>query len=68
MTWPNNPDGRYRQPLYPGAGLTVYDLAYYWPATTNVTVPIDEDVMVFTAAKVLFSLHAQLCSFWLCHI
>ena len=59
VTWPNNPDGRYWDPVYPSA-RRIIDAVYYWPSTAGtvstirkvgVLSPIDEDNVVFSASK-----------------
>ncbi|XP_055806915.1 L-tryptophan--pyruvate aminotransferase 1-like [Solanum dulcamara] len=52
ITSPNNPDGVIREPVVNGdQGKLIYDLAYYWPQYTAITVPANHDVMLFTISK-----------------
>ncbi len=53
VTNPNNPTGLPMEAMYPASPYIVYDYAYYWPHITNITVPMDEDIMLFTASKSL---------------
>ncbi|XP_051147443.1 L-tryptophan--pyruvate aminotransferase 1-like [Andrographis paniculata] len=54
ITSPNNPDGTIREPVvsnHKGKGMTVHDLAYYWPQYTSITSPADQEIMLFTLSK-----------------
>ncbi|XP_004239606.2 L-tryptophan--pyruvate aminotransferase 1 [Solanum lycopersicum] len=52
ITSPNNPDGVIREPVVNGdQGKLIYDLAYYWPQYTAITIPANHDVMLFTISK-----------------
>ncbi|PIN09987.1 L-tryptophan--pyruvate aminotransferase [Handroanthus impetiginosus] len=52
VTSPNNPDGVIREPVVNRAkGMTVHDLAYYWPQYTAITSHADHDIMLFTVSK-----------------
>ncbi|XP_074585707.1 tryptophan aminotransferase-related protein 1-like [Curcuma longa] len=49
---PNNPDGSIREAvLNSEKGMTIYDLAYYWPQYTPITRVEDHDIMLFTVSK-----------------
>eukprot|EP01102_Stenamoeba_stenopodia_P001854 TRINITY_DN11679_c0_g1_i1.p1 TRINITY_DN11679_c0_g1~~TRINITY_DN11679_c0_g1_i1.p1 ORF type:complete len:415 (-),score=80.31 TRINITY_DN11679_c0_g1_i1:38-1282(-) len=50
ITTPNNPTGEVRQPYYANS-YHVYDCVYYWPSLTNITVPIQGDVTLFSMSK-----------------
>uniref|UniRef100_M1CU84 Tryptophan aminotransferase n=1 Tax=Solanum tuberosum TaxID=4113 RepID=M1CU84_SOLTU len=41
-----------REPVVNGdQGKLIYDLAYYWPQYTAITIPANHDVMLFTISK-----------------
>jgi len=39
---PNNPDGEPRKPLVKDSSHVIYDMVYYWPMFTNVSVKMSE--------------------------
>ncbi|XP_010251125.1 PREDICTED: L-tryptophan--pyruvate aminotransferase 1-like [Nelumbo nucifera] len=52
VTSPNNPDGFTRKTVINRrGGKVVYDLAYYWPQYTPITIQADHDLMLFTVSK-----------------
>ncbi|XP_065896729.1 uncharacterized protein [Dysidea avara] len=51
VTLPNNPDGEPRKPLVKDRSHVMYDMVYYWPMFTNVSVKMSEDIMIFSASK-----------------
>ncbi|KAH0756661.1 hypothetical protein KY290_026931 [Solanum tuberosum] len=52
ITSPNNPDGVIREPVANGdQEKLIYDLAYYWPQYTTITIPANHDVILFTISK-----------------
>ncbi|MQL75567.1 hypothetical protein Taro_007952 [Colocasia esculenta] len=51
VTSPNNPDGRWQDPVLGGAAV-IQDRAYYWPHYAAIKTPVDDDVMLFTISKV----------------
>ncbi|KAG5605896.1 hypothetical protein H5410_027388 [Solanum commersonii] len=52
ITSPNNPDGVIRKHVVNGdQEKLIYDLAYYWPQYTAITIPANHDVMLFTISK-----------------
>ena len=53
VTYPNNPTGERREPVYSKTPFTVHDMAYYWPSLTNITHKADFDIMIFTESKSL---------------
>uniref|UniRef100_M1BMT0 Alliin lyase n=1 Tax=Solanum tuberosum TaxID=4113 RepID=M1BMT0_SOLTU len=52
ITSPNNPNEIIREPVVNGdQGKLIFDLAYYWPQYTAITLPANHDVMLFTISK-----------------
>ncbi|CAN4088078.1 unnamed protein product [Withania somnifera] len=52
VTYPNNPDGSIREPVFNGSGgILVHDVAYYWPQYTPISSRADHDIMLFTLSK-----------------
>ena len=49
VTYPNNPTGEWRHPVYP-SGHVVHDMVYYWPSLVDVEVQ-DWPVMLFSMSK-----------------
>eukprot|EP00008_Paramoeba_atlantica_P007861 CAMPEP_0201490696 /NCGR_PEP_ID=MMETSP0151_2-20130828/27057_1 /ASSEMBLY_ACC=CAM_ASM_000257 /TAXON_ID=200890 /ORGANISM="Paramoeba atlantica, Strain 621/1 / CCAP 1560/9" /LENGTH=338 /DNA_ID=CAMNT_0047876745 /DNA_START=311 /DNA_END=1327 /DNA_ORIENTATION=+ len=49
-THPNNPTGTYHSSVYPSS-FVVYDSVYLWPSLTNITEPLDADVVLFSLSK-----------------
>eukprot|EP00750_Incisomonas_marina_P014882 INCI17925.2.p2 GENE.INCI17925.2~~INCI17925.2.p2 ORF type:complete len:265 (+),score=40.94 INCI17925.2:203-997(+) len=51
ITYPNNPDGKFYEPLYPKAKYHVYDMVYYWPHIVDIPKAVDFPIMVFSMSK-----------------
>ncbi|KAF5789639.1 putative alliinase, EGF-like domain, pyridoxal phosphate-dependent transferase, major [Helianthus annuus] len=49
VTSPNNPDGELRKSVL--RGKTIYDHANFWPQFTPIPGPSDQDLMIFSLAK-----------------
>ena len=55
VTYPNNPTGTYRKPVYGGrAACTIHDQVYWWPSLNNMTeggAPLDTSISLFSMSK-----------------
>jgi len=50
VTYPNNPDGKWRSPVYDNSHY-VYDSVYYWHSLVDVEVMLDVPIVLFSMSK-----------------
>jgi len=48
VTYPNNPDGELRTPIFPNSSFVIYDMTYYWPSFSLITNQANYPLTIWT--------------------